>query len=241
MLATLLWAARLAAQDDFSRQPPIYRGISKAQTATIHGSVRDTSSGQPIRGAFVAARWPARQGREQTDSNGRFTLDWVEPGMVYLDLHCPSRTLLGDSLSTAITKAKVGDSTLHELTVDLSRCTEPDSGSWGGVYRGIYREGFEESSFRFCPDATLLPLVAWAVRTERHAWATFAGTKRSYSHPGWKLQNDKYYPWWYVVARGVVTGPGGFGHLGVSSLGFEVDSVLDVRSVPPSDCKIRDD
>ena len=98
----------------------MYRQVPKPQTATIRGSVRDGPTGRPVSGAFVAARWPARQGRERTDSTGTFVLDWVEPGMVYLDLHCPSRTGLGDSLLTTIVKARVGGGPPEDMRVDLT-------------------------------------------------------------------------------------------------------------------------
>jgi hypothetical protein len=179
--------------------PPIYRGVRRAETATIRGDVHDSASRRPVRGAFVAARWPARQGRELTDSNGQFMLDWIEPGMVYLDVYCPSRTLRGDSLATEMTKAKVGDDAPHDLTVNVTACTEPDSSRWVGIYRGVYRSGFEESSFQFCAGPALSPVIVWANRTHRHAWVTWPDTKQTYAHPGWKRQNDKYYPWWYVV------------------------------------------
>src|SRR5690349_15268167 len=90
------------------RMPPVYRSVPARLTASIAGRLLDSTTGQPVARALVAARWPARHGRVPTDSSGRFLLDLVEPGPVTVDVNCPSRTQLGPHVLDTLVRTDTG-------------------------------------------------------------------------------------------------------------------------------------
>ena len=226
----------------------MYRGVPQAHTTTIVGNVLDAGTGRPIVDARVAARWPARQGRFPTDAGGRFRLEWVEPGRVTLDVNCPSRTSLGPHVLDTAVVADTGKILAVELRIDGRRCAEPDSGSRRIRVRGVYSAGFEESRFVPCVVSEPEQDSLWRAPHLRRAWISFAPRLRGREFARWpKPKSQPFratenepprYPTWYVDWSGTFSGPGRFGHMGVSPYELRVDSVATVRLEVPSSCKL---
>ena len=219
--------------------PPIYRNVPQSLTATISGRILDAETGRPVANALVSARWPARQGRVPTDSTGVFLLDWVEPGPVTLDVNCPSRTMLGPHVLDSVIRTDTGQTHELELRIRYSSCVEPDSAARRVSVRGVYSAGFEESRFVPCRAATAEFLQLWSPPHLRNAWVEFSPTLGEPTPKQWPEPSDEHrYPNWYVEWSGVLTGPGYFGHLGVSPYRLVVDSVDVVRTFAPADCTV---
>jgi hypothetical protein len=217
--------------------PPIYRGVPAAKTGTVEGRVLDVRTGAPVVGARVAARWPARQGREPTNATGHFRLDFVEPGRVTLDVNCPSRTGLGPRLVSVPARVDTGRTTAVVLRGDPAACAEPDSATRPVTLRGVYTAGFEESRFIPCEAAGPAIAALWRPVHLRHAWVAAPG--RSSRGPGWPAPDTTSgrYPRWYVVWRGTLTGPGRYGHMSVAPYLLRVTQIDTVRAAVPADCR----
>ena len=200
----------------------------------------DSATDKPVVGAKAAALRSGRAGRALTDSAGRYVLDRVPPGSWAVVFNCPSRTMLGRKLAERqVTVAAAGE-VIVNVVVPPGGCFEPDSTSRAGEFRGHYSFGFEESSFVPCRDSTLGPdgvLLPGEHLFEPSAWVSFSEAARR-QQLNWPEVGDSHdYPRYYVVWRGTLTGPGMYGHMGVSDFEFVVDSVLDVRLPRRDDCR----
>ena len=207
--------------------------------ARIFGTVRDSATGAPVAGAKVAAL-RGQYGRIETDTAGGYSLDRLEWPDVELELHCPSRTLLGKRLLVRTMHLQANSSVRVDLTVDRALCDEPPFRKVKGEFRGAYSAGFEESSFQICADSSLglppahprdigrSPITAWVEYTAH------AQNQRSIKWPtDAELEGS---PLIYVRWRGTLSGPGTYGHLGVSDYLFEVDSIVHVAVWNGSGC-----
>jgi hypothetical protein len=52
-----------------------------------------------------------------------------------------------------------------------------------------------------------------------------------------KVDDTVRYPTFYVRWRGTLTGPCSYGHMGMATYEFVVDSVLEIRMPRPDDCR----
>ena len=201
--------------------------------ARVFGTVRDSATGSPIVGAKVAAL-RGQYGRIETDSAGAYSLDRLEWPDIELELHCPSRTLLGKRLLVRAMHLRAHSSVQMNLVVDRELCDEPSFRKVTGQFRGAYAAGFEESSFQICADSSLgLPLAhpQDIGRSPITAWVEYspqAQRKRSIKWPSTAELGDS--PLTYVRWRGTLSGPGSYGHMGVSDYLFEVDSIEHVAT-----------
>ena len=209
-------------------------------TGTIRGAVTDGVTGAPVVGAKVAAPGSGRAGRVLTDSAGRYVLDRVRSGTWTVVFNCPSRTLLGRKLVERQVAVAAAGEAIVNVVVPPDGCFEPDSASRSGEFRGHYAFGFEESRFVPCLDSALGPegvLLPGEHLVEPSAWVEFSKTaqRQPLKWPG--LGDHHYYARYYVAWRGTLIGPGMYGHMGVSSFAFVVDSVLEVRLPSRDDCQ----
>ena len=198
--------------------------------AKVFGVVRDSATASPLVGAKVAAL-RGQYGRVETDAAGRYSLDRLEWPEVELELNCPSRTLLGKRLLTRTIRLQANSSVQVDLVVDRTLCDEPPFKKVTGEFRGAYSAGFEESSFQICADSTLgLPpahpqdigrssITAWVEYTPRAQNQTVKWPTRD------KLADN---PLVYVRWQGTLSGPGTYGHMGVSKYLFQVDTIVHV-------------
>jgi hypothetical protein len=210
-------------------------------TATIVGQVLDAQTGQPIAGALIAARWPARQGREAVKSDGTFRLDMVEPGMVTINVNCPSHTMLGAHVLDTVVRADTGKITSIVLRIEREACREPSPGDRTVGVRGVVTSGFEDFSFRPCADTTADFKELWGPAHLRKAWLSMSPTARTRLATDTAGTRDGYGSLVrYVEGTGVLHGPGSYGHMGVSPYLLEIRSVRTVLATPPPSCHVVD-
>jgi hypothetical protein len=209
------------------------RGSEAQFRARVFGVIRDSASGSPIVGAKVAAL-RAQLGRIETDSAGRYRFERLEWPEFELELNCPSRTLLGKRLLVRTMRVPANSSVRVDLVVNGMLCDEPPLNKVRGEFRGAYSVGFEESSFQICADSTLgLPPAhpQDIGRSAITAWVEYAPRARQQKGIKWPKDSERHgIPLTYVRWRGTLTGPGAYGHLGVSDYLFEVDSIVRVAA-----------
>jgi hypothetical protein len=213
---------------------PLFWLVHEAQAqfhARVFGLVRDSASGAPIGGAKVAAL-RGQPGRIVTDSAGRYNLDHLEWPEFELELNCPSRTLLGKRLLVRRMRLHANSSVRVDLVVNRSLCDEPPLKKVTGEFRGAYSAGFEESSFQICADSSLGLPAAHPQDIGRSliiAWVEYTPRAQNQKSIRWPSEAERHgTPLTYVRWRGNLTGPGTYGHLGVSEYLFEVDSIVHV-------------
>ena len=223
------------------KDPPIYRKVPQSATATIVGTVVDAQTDQPMEGALVAAKWPARQGREKVQADGTFRLDWVEPGMVTIDVNCPSRTMLGAHIRDTVVRADTGKTTTISLRVERAGCHEPALGDRAITVRGVFSVGFEDSTFRPCADTTAEFKELWGPSNLSSAWVSSAPAdvgRLAVDTSGTRDRSGSLVR--YVEAVGVLHGPGSYGHMGVAPYLLELKFVQRVLPKPPVGCRVID-
>lgn len=109
-----------------------------------------------------------------------------------------------------------------------------------GEFTGLYRGGFELSQFRPCPgsvkDSTLANQLEgkriWLEVTEEAAERYRA---RVPPPTDTIIVNQGEGPWFHVRVKGMLTGPGYYGHLGASDYELRVEEILD-PGTPPAAC-----
>ena len=238
-IATALWAH--AACATFAQ--------SAGDLGRVVGTVRDSASGRPLVGAFVAAQ--LMLGRARTDSRGHFALSQVTPGVQQFELNCPSRTLLGRQLLAKRVRVPAHDSAIVDLRVDSSLCDEPPYREVKGEFRGFYSTGFEHSAFSVCADTALgIPprparagdddgwseMTAWVSFTDQGLadWRRFQASPAADSA---EAVERRGFGARYVRWHGTLTGPGSFGHMGVSDYQIIVDRVVYLGSGDARVCR----
>lgn len=125
-----------------------------------------------------------------------------------------------------------GDLLVH---VDLARCETPEVVSRKVRMRGMYVRGLESSQFHPCDG--LPPESADFEFGPHSAWTEFTP----------EAEDDMAFAEWrerafgdgvlYVEWSGVLSGPGSYGHLGMSLYEMRVETVHDTGMSQPSDCR----
>jgi len=209
---------------------------SAQQPAVIRGRITHRLTGAPLVGAKVAVIG-LDGGRSLTDSLGQYLLILDRAGMGWLEINCPSNTGLGPTISI---NTRVAAQANRELVLDMAvtteRCIEPPPSAIYGVFRGRYTAGFERISFEPCPGSTEQPL--WrGPHSMPAAWVDFSDGALAQLDASWpKVKDPAEEPTYYAEFRGVLRGPGSFGHMGVSNYQLDVDSLLAFRLAAAGDC-----
>jgi len=233
ILSTFSLSYTLAAQSPVSEK-----------VAEIRGTVTELASRRPTEKVWVCAYTPARvstsaQPCVRTDSVGSYSIDHVPLGRVPMAVVCERLRGFGKTVASDTLVVTEAGSLMKHWSVPTTGCDTRRIRRLSGIYRGRYTGGFEESDFAPCAqDAWFLPSDSLNVYPfdAGRAWAEFAkGTSikrvRKVPHNSWG--SAIYYVRW----RGTVTGPGHYGHMGVSAFQFQVDSILEMRAPRRSDCK----
>lgn len=110
-------------------------------------------------------------------------------------------------------------------------CFEPKAVTREGTFAGHYSVAFEESQWTPCESWPDLRETAFGVRGNR-AWVEIGQDSVPWPHrePGWTRAV------FYMRGRGRLTGPGSYGHMGVSPYLLVLDSILEVRLPSARDC-----
>jgi hypothetical protein len=220
--------------------------ILPAQSSgSISVSVTDSTSGAAVVGARVAIGCQGCYGRYPTDSTGHYRFKQVPAGTFRIEFHCPSRTLLGAQILERMVAVSPGEESLINVRVPEGRCSEPPYSERSGVFRGYWTPGFESSAFVPCADSVLrvpAPLLPGKHLFAPSAWADFALSVKWPREMGGlaNAPKDEYgNSTYFVVWRGVLKGPGQYGHMGVSDFSMVVDSVLAVSFRGPANCRTQ--
>jgi hypothetical protein len=201
----------------------------------LAGTIRDSATAHAIPRLYVCAyvtTYP--RGGPATllsrcaavDTLGTFLLDSIPRNWEWLQVACvghwgKSIPLLNLSSRGHALPASPWKPVLSSGTCDL-RPTRAVSGRFAGLYTG----GFEESSFRRCDyprQAIWLSFGPEAMAQYRDALTALPAD--TVPHPI------------YLEARGTLTGPGVYGHMGSAEYELHVDSVYQVGGTTPADCQ----
>lgn len=209
----------------------------------IIGSVRDSVSGRPPLRTRVCAWADSGSVRPlpqcgSVDSLGQYRIDSIPPGRRLVAVHCATIRAPG-MIQLAFEHLVMADTDVRrDWSVSAAGCDSRRVRHVTGTFRGHYTVGFEASAFVPCAsDAWVLPSDSLGDEPYLHrAWVTWPPAAARQVH--WPdAPRDRFgSPRYYVKWRGTVTGPGNYGHLGVSPFEFRVDSVLIVRPPQPADC-----
>lgn len=206
-----------------------------SEVGRVVGTVRDSASGRPLANALVVII-PNESGLQYTDSLGRFSINWIRPGVVNFKMVCPSRMPTGRTLLAKPLRVFANDSVVMVVRVDQTLCEEPSYREVRGQVRGFYSSGFEESRLVLCADSMLgIPGIPdmpdWSDQT---AWVRFSpeglvdwNLPRPVSASDSARALDlggrgKIYVRW----EGLLRGPGRFGHMGASPYEVTVEKTL---------------
>jgi hypothetical protein len=207
---------------------------------TLRVRITDSVTGLPLNGAQVTI--PGIVWGGEVDSLGQRVVAPISPGVVELTVACPTRTHRGRVIETRRVEVTSRTDTTIRFRVAPRTCDEPAYSERVGIFRGSFYSAFEVSAFRPCPDSTVglpagLPHVFWAppsaaVTADSTAWSQFSMLAPADSSGGGPVVESS----WYVRWRGVLKGPGRYGHMGVSVYSLHVDSVLEVRKLGATRC-----
>lgn len=210
---------------------------------TLRGTITDSVTGAPVVDARVAIWCAGCYGRYPTDSAGHYRLDRLPAGRATFEAHCPSATGLGAEITQQEVDVAAGGETILDLRVTPGQCAEPAYSERPGVFRGYWTPGFESSAFVPCADSALgvpAPLLPGKRLFRPTAWAEVAPrAMRRISWPRDAPVGSDGNATYFVVWRGVLKGPGTYGHMGVSEFSMVVDSVISVLPRGPLDCRTR--
>jgi len=208
----------------------------------IVGSVLDSVSMRPPIKTFVCAfvdtggvRAAPRCG--QLDSVGLYRIDSIVPGQRLVSVQCATAAGLGTEQLT-FDRFVVPDSEIRrDWVVSTRKCDTRPVRRVAGVFRGHYTQGFEASVFIPCPsNGWFLPSDSLGKDLyQRSAWVVGPAKPSPGQRPSVPRDpfgNLRYYVEWGAV----ITGPGHYGHMGVSPFELRVDSVLLVRAPQSDDC-----
>jgi len=217
--------------------------VTAQARGTVRGTITDSVTGAPVVEARVAIWCAGCYGRYPTDSAGHYRLDRLPAGRARLEAHCPSATGLGAEITQQTVDVAADVETVLDLRVPPGHCAEPAYSERPGVFRGYWTPGFESSAFRPCADSALgvpTPLLPGKRLFPPTAWAVLApGAVRKTSWPRGAPVDSYGNATYFVAWRGVLKGPGTYGHMGVSEFLMVVDSVISVHARGPSDCRTQ--
>ncbi|HEX6039373.1 carboxypeptidase-like regulatory domain-containing protein [Longimicrobium sp.] len=214
-------------------------------SGALVGIVRDAASGRPVARAHVCVVLPDARGTRWSrcapvDSSAAFRVDSLPAGTLEVNVSCGTVRIFGERIASGEVRVSEGAATRRDWAVDTAVCDPRPLRSITGAFRGYYTPGFESSEFVPCmEDAWFVP--SDSLRTgsldQRRAWAILRGARFPDGFTPGDAPRDSYgNPRYYVHWRGTVTGPGSYGHMGVSIFEMRVDSVLELRAPRVDDC-----
>ena len=205
--------------------PPTFRlpapGLRLALT------VLDSATGAPIRRASAYVELPTSGGvvidGATADNLGRIVFDRVRSWPVLIGCEPATwSTTIAVLDSAAVMRAARGPLVVR---ANGTGCDQRPRVRSHGTWTGAYRWGFEHSDLRLCGDTTRRIWVNWSGAAARR-FREMQPTRRESVRPGV-----------HVTVIGTLEGPGFYGHLGASTYGLMVDSVVRVRAPRAGDCR----
>jgi hypothetical protein len=199
-----------------------------APLRSVSGSAYDAATGLPIvRGGACVLIWTTPASLTSRCSplggGGRFRIDSLAARRDTVQVSCESGEMYASSGVVRIAvDLREHDSSDIAVPIHTKGCDSRPQVSVTGVFEGFYTPGFESSRFDPCDGGA----EAWVII------ALDSGVAR----PRWPRSNRSYSSY-YVRWRGTRTGPGRYGHMGVSPYLLTVNRVLEVRRAGKHDCR----
>lgn len=226
-------AADIAAEDAAraARHAPTDEGDWERERSALLLSVlvREVRTGRPVAGVAVD--------RGKTDASGRYEGRRPLPRRgEKIEVRCTSRNdfLRGRTLGAAPFVIRDGraDATID---VDPSVCIEPAIRTERRRFAGIYDEGFENSTFLPCEG---MPAEATYYDRAGFYWANVPGNIGAALDKAAPGTEDDWHRGrrFYVEWLGTSTGPGVYGHMGMSLYDLDVEALYKVSATVPASC-----
>lgn len=233
-------ASGTASTQPSSTCPDTERPIVPPPEHTLRVTVRDAKTHRPVEGIVMDVDEARHPLRASSDRDGIALIDSRGlPPTGDLAIYCPGH---GQSLRWPVRspapdvsyqlKRGRGDLLVH---VDLARCETPEIVSRKVRMRGLYVRGLESSQFHPCDG--LPPESAEFEFGPHSAWTEFTA----------EAEDDVAFTEWlerafgdgvlYAEWTGVLSGPGSYGHWGMSLYEMRVETVHETRMSRPSDCR----
>jgi hypothetical protein len=221
------------------------QAASPGTPGVIVGTLRDAATGRPLT-TGSACVWLTASPSDPpmrcalADSTGTFRVDSLQPGQYTLRLQCASMTILPSILDTATVEITGATPVRRDVSVSTATCDKRSRREITGTFRGHYSAGFEESIFTPCPsDRWFIPSDSVGTRfvREGRAWVNWRKPDETRSVAWPQVERSQYgSSRYYVRWNATVTGPGHYGHFGISPFLMQVDSILEVRAPGANDC-----
>jgi hypothetical protein len=173
----------------------------------------------------------------RTNTLGRYEFAKLPAGKWRIAVLCESVTYFhAQRLAVIDVTLDQGADEVQDFTVNPRTCQERVD-TITGEFRGHWSVGFEESSFVPCPGT--VNVEGWSIQS---GWGGIWGTWRDYAKASWPISmpaadTSGYGDRYYVRVKGMLHGPGDFGHLSVSAYQLEIDTMLEVRTPSAMDCR----
>jgi hypothetical protein len=192
--------------------------------------VLDRSSGRPLAGIRV--------GGGKTDADGRYEERRKMPlPKEKITAYCPSRMFLARGRQIGEAPLVVHDGRADAvIEVDATQCVEPPLRKLRMRLAGVYRWGFENSSF--VPCAGMPPEAAYYERPGYY-WVDMPPLiHRAIARAASQGDDDRMMGRTaYVEWLGTTTGPGQYGHMGMALYQLDVEALYKVSATSPATCR----
>jgi hypothetical protein len=203
----------------------------------VYGRVLDSLTGKPVPNLHVKVRDLLFS---QTDSLGRYVFANAPPGTHRVIFSCPATRGWGER-TIGIQRLVVTPRTdsVVDFYIRQRNCEEPPLRTWSGEFRGHYVSGFETSMFSPCVPLESLVGTVYESADRPVAGVQFSDAARAQARSMWPRDTVRAQesPPMYVRWRATVTGPGSYGHMGVSLYEMHVTEVMEIRRAAPTDCR----
>jgi len=186
------------------------------ESAVVSGRVVELANGKPIAGATVQCQFC----RVVTDPWGYYRLPAADPGSMTVKFSRPhDRSGSGPVLERQV-QLSAGDAVRMDIALDMRGASDPPYDWIEGEFAGIYHRGLEWSEFE--PEGRTIQDSQGQTRVVNNVWVEF-----HFNEPSSNPNFGSYRVRW----RGIVAGPGFYGHMDSSDHLMVVQEILMMESL----------
>ena len=210
---------------------------------TVYGHVFDATTRAPLRDARASSLW----GFSNTDSSGTFAFT-DQIGTSEIQVVCPRiNEAIGAYLPVVPVRVARGETTYVDIQVSAHACEMPSYDAQAMTISGYIHTESDHYLLVAEPDSLGHPIIWGGFTRRRRAEVRFSTPvlrNRVASWPVAKASAGDFrdggtIPCWHVTLHGVLSGPGSYGQFGSANYEFVADSVLRVKPIKLSKCKLR--
>ena len=238
-----------------ARQAPAQRSGS----GVIRITLNDTGPNRPAKPFEIYVMVPATSGSRSMFASyqvhggpDHYVIDGLPDDRVIVRIYCSREGPVGyDREFPFVVRATTPIDTT--ITVDHVGCDQRAIRTETRVFTGFYTPGFESSRFDPCPNDSWIILSDTAgvpryslkdipkefeSKMAPHAWVTWAVPKgaKSFSWPKIEKRDAWGNATYFVRWHGTMTGPGNYGHMGVSEFELKVDRLIAIEEPNARSC-----